>query len=154
MSIKENLLKEYFIQYLQANGNLVGLFEFGTDRGRYDLMILNAQQQYFRAFEFKRTRGDFLRDLRSGKWVKYLNNCHTFTWVCPNGLIHPDEIISPCGLLWIGEKKNTEYYDQSIIWIKSEWKKFPKKLEISQEIFNKIVCLFIERIKFRKDDFY
>lgn len=149
-----DLLKEYFIQYLQANGSLVGLFEFGIDCARYDLMILHASQQYFRGFEFKRTRGDFLRDLRSGKWTQYLDNCHTFTWVCPRGLIHPDEIMSPCGLLWIGDKKDAEYYDQSIIWITSQWKKIPKKMEMSQEIFNRNVCLFIERIKFRKKDFY
>ncbi len=154
MSTRKDLLKEYFIQYLKSNINLVGLFEFGTDRGRFDLMILHANKQYFRAFEFKRTRADFLRDLRSGKWVKYLNNCHTFTWACPPGLIYPDEIMSPCGLLWIGDEQKMECYDQSYVWIKSEWKKIPKKMEMSQRTFNKIVCLFIERIKFRKDDFY
>lgn len=149
-----NLLKDYFIQYLKRNINLVGLFEFGTDRGRYDLMILHAYQQYFRAFEFKRTRSDFLRDLRSGKWTQYLDYCHTFTWVCPEGLIHPDEIISPAGLLWIKKKEITKCYDQTYIFIHSRWKKIPKKMEISQEIFNRNVCLFIERIKFRKKDFY
>ena len=158
MSTRKDILKEYFIQYVKSNINLVGLFEFGVRAYpkdcRYDLMILNAQQQYFRAFEFKRTRSDFLQDLRSGKWVKYLDFCNSFTWVCPRGLIHPDEILSPMGLLWITDEQKVECYDHSYIWIKSEWKKLPRKLEISQEIFNKIVCLFIERIKFRKDDFY
>ena len=88
-----DLLKEYFIHYLQGSINLVGLFEFGTDKGRYDLMILHAHKQHFRGFEFKRTRSDFLRDLRSGKWTQYLDYCNTFTWVCPYGLIQPDIMI-------------------------------------------------------------
>ena len=150
-----DLLKEHFIQYLKVNINLVGLFEFGVSWKRFDLMILNASKQIFRGFEFKRTRGDFLQDLRSGKRVDYLNYCNTFTWVCPEGLIHPDEIISPCGLLWIDDKAIRENWDSgTYFWIKSQWKKMPKGMEISQETFNRIICLFVERTKFRKDDFY
>lgn len=149
-----DLLKEYFVRYLQTNINLVGLFEFGVEWKRFDLMILHASKQIFRGFEFKRTRADFLKDLRSGKWVDYLNYCNTFTWVCPKGLIHPDEIIAPAGLLWIDDKESSHCYDQTYIWIKSYWKKRPKGMEVSQETFNRIICLFVERIKFRKDDFY
>lgn len=149
-----DLLKEYFIQYLKRSINLVGLFEFGIDSKRFDLMILNAQKQYFRGFEFKRKRQDFLQDLRSGKWIEYLNYCNTFTWVCPEGLIYPEEIIFPAGLLWIEDKEINECYDRTHIWINSQWKKRPKGMEVSQETFNRIICLFVERIKFRKDDFY
>lgn len=142
MSTNEDSLNEYFKSYLVRNINLVGLFEFGIARCQFDLMILHAHKQYFRGFEFKKTRQDFLRDIRSGKWIKYLDYCNTFTWVCPEGLIHPEEIISPAGLLWVGGR-----FD-------SEWKKLPKGMELSQEKFNKIICLFIERIKYRKDDFF
>lgn len=149
-----DLLKEYFIRFLNNNVSLLGLFEFGVEGSRFDLMILHANKQHFRGFEFKRTRADFLRDLRSGKWVRYLDYCNTFTWVCPNELIYPDEIISPCGLLWIEEKKVTKCYDGTYVFQESEWKKIPRGLDLSQESFKKIVCLFIERIKFRKNDFY
>jgi hypothetical protein len=149
-----DLLKDYFIQHLESSVSLVGLFEFGAGWKRFDLMILNASKQIFRGFEFKRTRADFLRDIRSAKWIDYLNYCNTFTWVCPAGLIHPEEIISPAGLLWIGDKETSECYDGTYTWIKSQWKKMPKGMEISQETFNRIICLFVQRVKFRKDDFY
>ena len=150
-------MKEYFIRYLQRSINLVGLFEFGVGGYagcRFDLIILHAHQQRFRGFEFKRTRQDFLNDIQSGKWIKYLDYCNTFTWVCPYGLIQPEEIISPAGLLWIGKENIQECYDTTYHFFDSKWKKIPKGLEVSQEKFNKLVCLFIERIKFRKRDFF
>jgi len=151
-----DLLKEYFIRYLKVNTNLVGLFEFGAGWKRFDLMILNASKQIFRGFEFKRTRADFLQDIRSAKWVDYLNYCNTFTWVCPKGLIHPDERMPPAGLLWITTIGEYYGYEEKgcHAWPKSIWKKMPKGMETSQETFNRIICLFVQRVKFRKDDFY
>lgn len=140
------MIKEYFKQKVQWT-NEVGLFEFGIQDCQFDLILLNAHQQRFRGYEFKVTRQDFLKDIQNGKWLKYLDYCHTFTWVCPEGLISPEEIISPAGLLWIKKR------DQPFTLRTFEWKRIPKVLEISQEKFNEIVCLFIQRIKWRKDDF-
>lgn len=48
-------------------------------------------------YEIKVSRGDFLRD---SKWTSYLTLCNHFFWVCPHGLIAPEEVSPECGLLW------------------------------------------------------
>jgi len=150
-----DLLKEHFIRYLKYNISSLGLFEFGIDKSIFDLMIFNAHRQYFRGFEFKRTRRDFLNDINKAKWVKYLEYCNTFTWVCPPEIIYPNEVISPCGLLWINADIEYKHWDgSSYIHKGNVWKRKPKGLKLSQESLNRILCLFVNRFKFRKDDFY
>ncbi len=48
-------------------------------------------------YEIKVDRGDFLRDQ---KYVHYLQYCHKFSFVCPKGLIKPDELDPAIGLIW------------------------------------------------------
>jgi len=143
------LIKQYFINYLKNNNNELGLFEFGVDHRRFDLFLVNANQKRFRGFEFKVSRSDFLADKNSGKWKKYLNYCHTFTWVCPDGLIQRNEVEPPAGLIWVSKKENRSW---------RYWKKWVKRPgntgEIPRDKFDKIILLFIDRVKFRKGDFY
>lgn len=49
------------------------------------------------AYEIKSSRSDFLRD---DKWHHYLECCNEFYFVCPHGLIAPDEVAADAGLLW------------------------------------------------------
>jgi hypothetical protein len=48
-------------------------------------------------YEVKVSRSDFLQDR---KWERYLGVCHEFAFVCPRGLIQPEELPEGVGLLW------------------------------------------------------
>jgi len=48
-------------------------------------------------YEVKVDRGDFLRDT---KWPGYLKYCHEFYFVCPVGLIQPEELSPGVGLMY------------------------------------------------------
>ncbi|MCL6443133.1 MAG: hypothetical protein K6T83_06715 [Alicyclobacillus sp.] len=47
-----------------------------------------------RGYEVKVDRGDFLRD---NKWPKYLEMCHELSFVCPPGVIEPEEVADGVG---------------------------------------------------------
>lgn len=49
-------------------------------------------------YEIKVSRGDFLQD---GKWHEYLPYCNQFAWVCPWGLIQPNEVGEGAGLIYV-----------------------------------------------------
>jgi len=58
-------------------------------------------------YEIKVNKNDFKRDT---KWQEYLSYCHKFYFICPQGLIQPNEIPSKeVGLYWISEKSNYMY---------------------------------------------
>lgn len=57
-------------------------------------------------YEIKVSRSDFLND---SKWPAYLPACHQFYWVCPYGLIKPEEVSEGAGLLW-ASKNGTKLY--------------------------------------------
>ena len=54
-------------------------------------------------YEVKVDRGDFLRDT---KWPGYLPYCHEFYFVCPTGLIHPDELSTGVGLIYYSAEED------------------------------------------------
>ena len=56
------------------------------------------------AYEIKKSRSDFLRD---NKWSAYLPCCNQLFFVCPNGLIQPQEVDERCGLMWVSETGRT-----------------------------------------------
>jgi hypothetical protein len=51
----------------------------------------------FTGYEVKVSRSDFLNDQ---KWPGYLQYCHCFSFVCPKGLIQPEELADEVGLIW------------------------------------------------------
>ena len=57
-------------------------------------------------YEVKISRSDFLGD---SKWMSYLQYCNEFYFVCPSGLIQPDELPKEAGLLW-ASKTGTRLY--------------------------------------------
>ncbi len=57
-------------------------------------------------YEIKVSRSDFLRD---DKWPAYLKACNQLYFVCPNGLIQPEELPDTVGLMWVS-KNGTRLY--------------------------------------------
>lgn len=49
-------------------------------------------------YEIKVSRKDFLSD---DKWTGYLDYCDMFYFVCPHGMIQPEELSESAGLLWV-----------------------------------------------------
>ena len=149
-----NLLASYFKKKGSRSSEL-GLFEFGIDKRRFDCIVFNGAHQRIKGYEFKISRTDFLNEIKTGKWKKYLGYCHTFSFVCPKGLIDKTEVPSKIGLLWM-TTVNT-YYGYERDWDNPHglWVKYPKFLgEIPEDRFRKIVLILISRIKYRKDEFF
>lgn len=59
-------------------------------------------------YEIKVSRSDFLGD---DKWQSYLKYCSDFYFVCPSGLIQPNELPGEVGLLW-ASKTGTRLYSK------------------------------------------
>lgn len=59
-------------------------------------------------YEIKVSRSDFLSDT---KWPAYLPSCNELWFVCPSGLIRPDEVPEQVGLLWVS-KTGTRLYSK------------------------------------------
>lgn len=57
-------------------------------------------------YEVKVSRSDFQRD---DKWPAYLAMCNQFSFVCPKGLIDPDELPPEVGLIYYNPEKDTLY---------------------------------------------
>lgn len=51
-------------------------------------------------YEIKISRGDFMRD---EKWREYLHYCNAFYFVCPHGIIQPEELPAEAGLLVVSK---------------------------------------------------
>lgn len=70
-----------------------------------DILTLRKSYTQFTisVLEVKATRQDFLRDLRAGKWHKYLPYCHRFYWAAPSGIIKKAELTEGAGLWTHGE---------------------------------------------------
>jgi hypothetical protein len=109
-------IRACFREYYQYRFAEVGLFEFGISYdGDYfgcifDAFIIVPHRQFFKGFEFKVSRSDFLSDQKRKnkyygpdvpKWRRYLKYCHLFYWVTPEGLVKPEEVETPAGLIWI-----------------------------------------------------
>ena len=55
-------------------------------------------------YEIKVSRGDFLSDINSGKFMKYFDYCSQFYFAMPKGLVKTIEIPDSCGLITKGPK--------------------------------------------------
>ena len=69
-------------------------------------------------YEIKVSRSDFMAD---EKYYMYLDYCNVFYFVCPTGLIQPEELPENIGLLWVSKtgtrlykKKKAAYRDIDI----------------------------------------
>ena len=69
---------------------------------RMDGWVMNRtwSQQCFTGYEVKVDRSDFMND---DKWHTYLPYCNEFYFVCPTGLIKPDEVGQEAGLMYLSK---------------------------------------------------
>lgn len=81
-------------------GIYVPEFTFGDKRA--DAAIINLKKRWVRCFEIKVNRSDWVQDK---KWTTYSEFCSSLAVVCPGGLIQPEEISKPFGLLWVQQGK-------------------------------------------------
>lgn len=55
-------------------------------------------------YEIKVNRSDFLSDVNSGKWIKYLPYCQKFFFAVPRGMVRKGEVPDGAGLILRSEK--------------------------------------------------
>lgn len=87
---------------------------------RIDGIAINLHSRKIRGFEIKVSKQDFKNDK---KWQLYGKFCSTLSIACPVGLIQPEEVDKPFGLLWFGEQPSSGYLDGF-----AKWKKRPQVL--------------------------
>jgi hypothetical protein len=100
-----------------------GIFvpEFTWKDRRIDAIVIDIRHRWVRGFEIKTDRTDFLQDK---KFLDYSEFCSSFSFVCPSGLIKPEEVDKPIGLLWI--EKDIDAMKQSYYgYSQFQWKKRP-----------------------------
>jgi len=155
MSTNLNLIEKYFKERHQSTTD-IGLFEFGIGGCIFDCLLFNGHKMRLRGFEFKVSRADFLTEIRTEKWKKYLSFCHTFSFVCPKGLINKNEVPKNAGLLWITTvNEHYGYTERKHDFPMGFWIKRPRFLgEIPEDEFRKIVLVLLGRVKYRKDEFF
>lgn len=84
-----------------------GPTQYGTHR-RMDAWVMKRSwaSPLTTAYEIKMSRNDFLRD---DKWPAYIPYCNQLYFVCPSGLIKPEEVGESCGLIWASKTKTRLY---------------------------------------------
>jgi len=95
-----------------AGSNAVYVKEFTYGSYRIDSIIIDLRKRWIRGFEIKMTRADFLKD---EKWQSYTEFTSSLSIVCPDGLITPEEINKPFGLLYV---KNGADHGRTLRWVK------------------------------------
>lgn len=98
--IKMTATEVYNILAHNNYNNLV-IPEFTWGDLRIDAIMIDTQHRWIRGFEIKVNRNDFKKD---NKWVDYSRFCSSLCIVCPEGLIQPEEIEKPFGLIWVSDK--------------------------------------------------
>ncbi|MFC5528407.1 MmcB family DNA repair protein [Cohnella yongneupensis] len=83
-------------------------------------------------YEVKVSRSDFLQD---NKWPGYMAYCNRFAFVCPKGLIQPEELPEEVGVIW--------YYPDSGALVNKRPAKH-RIIEISTDLYQYILMSRIE----------
>ena len=100
------------------------------------------------------SRSDFTGD---HKWQQYLKYCHTFSFVCPYGLIQKDEVAQGVGLLWIYKWKHKDQlaWRKQLEWsYDQQWIKRPKRNELKPGTLTRLAFLMLARMPYRKHDVF
>ena len=97
--------------------NSVYVSEFTWGDMRIDGILIDIKDRWIRGYEIKVSIQDFSNDK---KWVEYSEFCSSLVIVCPEGMIEPNEVSKPFGLLWVKEEKESErkHREHSLIWKK------------------------------------
>lgn len=104
-----------------------------------ELLILDAlaikrswTQPRITGYEIKVSRQDFNKD---EKWPGYLKYCHYFNFVCPRGLIQPEELPDEVGLIWYNQEKDSLYTRRKAVF---------RDIEISADLLWYIIICRLE----------
>ncbi len=164
-ALTANDIRACFREYYQYRFNEVGLFEFGINgedyysQCKFDAFMITPHRKIMKGFEFKVSRSDFLNDLKlkrrhwsnfpgdKPKWKYYLEYCNLFFWVCPEGLIRPEEVETPAGLIWIVGDPPLFHFQ-----IKKRPKRTTQNMDI--ELQRRILFLFAARAKTRNGSYF
>ncbi len=99
--------------------------EFTYGQLRCDVALIDVDKRWIRGFEIKVNRADFLKD---EKWQRYSEFCSSLSVACPDGVIKPEEIPSPFGLLYVvPDEFSTRYAKTPQFTVK--WAKKPKRFQ-------------------------
>ena len=82
--------------------------EFTFGKMRIDGILVDPRIRKIRGFEIKVSRADFLQD---AKWQSYSRFCSSLSVACPEGLIKPEEIEAPFGLMWVKKENWVREHD-------------------------------------------
>lgn len=141
-------IKEYF---RNDRGPFFSMFETGLNDLRFDLLKIDPFRKYVRIFEFKSGRADFVSDK---KWRKYLEYCHTFTFVCPVNAIKKEELPKGIGLIWIYKwrwNRDREWEDNKTWILGGDWIQRPRRREVKESILLQLALTLLHRVKWRGD---
>ena len=83
-------------------------------------------------YEIKVSRQDFLND---HKWTEYLQYCNEFYFVCPKGLIQPEELPKDVGLLWVSDTCTRAYTKRKAV---------HREVQIPEELFRYILMARVQ----------
>ena len=73
--------------------------------GRADVLALKKSYAVrIQVYECKVSRGDFLSDVRTGKYTRYFERAHQVYFATPAGLIRTSEVPEECGLITRGDR--------------------------------------------------
>lgn len=108
-----------------------------TESLRVDLLWLNWKDKVT-IFEVKSCREDFEKD---HKWKNYLDYCHNFFFVCPEGVIEKEDLPKEIGLIYLVETKDGQY--------KLRVKRSPTELK-PRKITNAWLRYIFKKLAFRK----
>jgi hypothetical protein len=157
-------IRACFREHYQYRFRDIGLFEFGISDGDdyfhciFDAFMIVPDRQVFKGFEFKVSRSDFLADLKPRpqryrdtlpKWKSYLKYCNLFYWVSPEGMIQPNEVEPPAGLVWITAARTKTGFLFCLM-------KRPQRInqEISIALQRRILFFFAARTKSRNQSYF
>jgi len=94
---------EIYKELKQSAYSNICIPEFTWGDLRIDAIMIDTKHRWIRGFEIKINKNDFKND---NKWVDYSIFCSSLCIVCPEGLIQPEEIKKPFGLIWVTNKPN------------------------------------------------
>ena len=129
-SIESNVTVKDIHQAINAMGQygciLVPEFTFYDQR--IDAILIKPEKtRRIMGFEIKVSRADFIQD---AKWQNYSRFCSSLSLACPSGLIKPEEIPSPFGLLWVEKKVDVRNWDKKeCVSYPYTWAKRPKDFQ-------------------------
>ncbi len=94
-----HLAAEKFFAIFSHKNNVILFHEVHLNESlRVDVLSISWDDRVT-VFEIKTCRDDFEKDM---KWKKYLDYCDKFMFMCPDGVIKPEELPPNVGLVYVG----------------------------------------------------